>query len=54
MEQRLKEADALPKAHLGPLLTALKQELDAVTMSTALKSELRARYSRMLTYAGVC
>jgi hypothetical protein len=25
LEQRLKEADALPKAHLGPLLTALKQ-----------------------------
>jgi hypothetical protein len=37
LEQRLTEASALPKASLGPVLTALKQDIDAATMSYGLK-----------------
>ena len=37
LEKRLTEASALPKASLGPVLTALKQDIDAATMSYGLK-----------------
>jgi alanyl-tRNA synthetase len=45
--QRLEDAAKIPKAELGPVLTALKQDLDGATMSYGLKGQLRVKHEAL-------
>jgi len=47
LQARLKSAAAMPKNELGQILTALKQDIDAATMSYGLKGQLRVQHDAL-------